>query len=79
MRTVDVVTEVVIHRPLKDVVAYASDPDNAPNWYTAIKAVVWKTPRPAGLGSRVAFVAQFLGRESNIPTQSPSWFQVSDW
>ena len=62
MRTVDVVTEVVIHRPLKDVVAYASDPDNAPNWYTNIKAVEWKTPRPVGLGSRIAFVAQFLGR-----------------
>ena len=62
MRTVDVVTDVVIHRPLKDVEAYASNPDNAPNWYTNIKAVEWKTPRPLGLGSRIGFVAQFLGR-----------------
>lgn len=27
-----------------------------------IKSVEWQTPRPIGIGSRFAFVAQFLGR-----------------
>lgn len=59
---VDVLTEVLIARPCAEVAAYAAEPDNAPNWYVNIKAVEWKSPRPLALGSRLAFVAQFLGR-----------------
>jgi uncharacterized protein YndB with AHSA1/START domain len=59
---VDVLTEIEIARPRAEVAAYVADPSNAPEWYVNIKAVEWKTPPPVAAGSRVAFVAQFLGR-----------------
>jgi len=59
---VDVTTEIVIQQPRAKVSSYAANPDNAPSWYVNIKSVDWKTPPPATLGSRVAFVAEFLGK-----------------
>ena len=60
--TVDVLTEIVIERPLREVAACAGDPERAPEWYVNIRSVEWKTPPPLAVGSRLAFVAQFLGR-----------------
>ena len=60
--SVDVVTEVEIARPRGDVATFAADPDNATRWYDNIESVRWGTPRPLAVGSRLAFVARFLGR-----------------
>ncbi|MEI9404963.1 SRPBCC family protein [Mesorhizobium argentiipisi] len=60
--TIDVTSRIEIARPRAVVAAFSADPDNVPRWYVNIKSVEWKTPRPAQVGSRIAFVAQFLGR-----------------
>jgi hypothetical protein len=59
---VDVETGIEIARPRDEVAAYACDPDNATVWYESIEVVSWETPPPLTVGSRVAFVASFLGR-----------------
>jgi hypothetical protein len=52
----------VIDRPCAEVSAYAGNPDNAPAWYVNIESVEWKSSPPAQVGSRIAFVAHFLGK-----------------
>jgi hypothetical protein len=59
---VDVLTQINIACTRADVAAYVTDPDNATHWYENIKSVVWQSPRPLGVGTRLEFIAQFLGR-----------------
>ena len=59
---VDVVTEIEIGRSREEVASYASDPTNATAWYRNIKRVDWSSDGPLRVGSRMAFVAEFLGR-----------------
>src|SRR3954466_13540935 len=59
---VDVLTETVIARPRAEVAAYAADPTHATAWYANIDSIDWQNEPPATVGSRVAFVARFLGR-----------------
>jgi uncharacterized protein YndB with AHSA1/START domain len=59
---VDVNTEIVIDRPCADVAAYAADPSHAPDWYTNIESVTWRSEPPVRVGSTMDFMARFLGR-----------------
>ena len=59
---VDVSASATIRRPGRDVAAFAGDPGNAPRWYANISSVEWQTPPPVAVGSRMDFVATFLGR-----------------
>ena len=59
---VDVVTETVIARAVDVVSRFAMNPDNAPRWYRNIASAQWLSARPLSVGSRIAFVAHFLGR-----------------
>jgi hypothetical protein len=60
--TVDVQVETTIRRSVEDVAAFAGDPTNAPQWYANIRSVSWLTAPPVAVGSRMDFVAHFLGR-----------------
>lgn len=59
---VDVKTDIIIQCPIKKVSDYASNPENAPEWYVNIKSAEWQTEKHLGIGSRIAFKADFLGK-----------------
>jgi uncharacterized membrane protein len=62
MKPVDVTTAIEIARPRDLVAAYVADPDHAPDWYANIQRVTWQTEKPLTTGTRLDFVARFLGR-----------------
>lgn len=59
---VDVQSEIHIRAPRADVAAYASNPENAPQWYQNIHSARWLSEPPLRVGSMLAFSARFLGR-----------------
>lgn len=60
--SVDVEVETTIQQPPAVVAAFSGDPTNVTEWYANIKSVEWKTQPPVAVGSRMDFVAQFLGK-----------------
>jgi hypothetical protein len=70
---VDVLTEVEIVAAVSVVSAYASDPNNAPRWYVNIESVVWLTEPPLQVGTRLDFVARFLGRRLAYTYEIAEW------
>ena len=66
---VDVTTETVIARPRDEVAAFATDPDRIPLWYENIRSIEWKTEPPLQVGTRLAFVAEFLRRRLSYTYQ----------
>jgi ligand-binding SRPBCC domain-containing protein len=70
---VDVISDILIHRPKEVVAAFSADPDNATQWYANIKSVEWKTAKPLSSGSLITFMAQFLGRQLRYTYQITEW------
>ncbi|WP_091051436.1 SRPBCC family protein [Nocardioides sp. YR527] len=71
--SVDVLVETAIRRSPAEVSAYAGDPSNAPTWYANIRSVDWRTEPPVRVGSRMDFVAQFLGRRLAYTYEVVEW------
>jgi hypothetical protein len=44
--SVDVITEIDIHRAVVEVSDYVADPTNAPEWYDKIASIEWQTEPP---------------------------------
>ena len=71
--TVDVLSEIVIDRPVEIVSNFSVDPSNAPEWYVNIESVEWKTDPPLVVGSQIEFVARFLGRRLRYTYEVAEW------
>jgi uncharacterized protein YndB with AHSA1/START domain len=70
---VDVVCEITVARPRAEVAAYACDPDHTSDWYANIESVEWRSPPPLGAGTRLRFVARFLGRRLHYTYEVREW------
>ena len=70
---VDVVTHILIDRPLDEVTAFSSNPDNVFKWYKNIYKVEWQTERPVQVGSRISFLARFMGKELAYTYEITEW------
>lgn len=69
----EVTVSAEIGRPLEQVAAYTSNPDNDTRWYVRIREVTWLDERPPQVGTRVARVAYFLGRRLAYTYRIERW------
>jgi hypothetical protein len=70
---VDVFSLIVINRSPEVVVAFVADPDSATSWYNNSESVTWNTAPPLGVGTRLTFVARFLGRRLEYTYEIAEW------
>ncbi|HZY37781.1 MAG TPA: SRPBCC family protein [Mucilaginibacter sp.] len=70
---IDVVSDISINAPLEYVAGYASNPENASEWYVNIKSAEFLTTKPIDIGSQVAFRAKFLGRQLEYVYEVVEW------
>ena len=66
----------VINRPIEEVFAYVSNPENSPEWSSLVREVKVTTAGPIGVGATFRSVITFLGRriegESEITEYEPN-------
>lgn len=59
--TVRIDHSLILDRPVDDVWEYMDDLENYPMWAAGLSEVRQLTPGPKGVGTRIAWVYQFLG------------------
>ncbi len=66
---VNVVTSLVIHRPIEEVFAYLTDARNHPQWDTGLLDIHQTPESPVGVGTRITEVRLFLGRKFEMTSE----------
>src|SRR6185369_10250036 len=52
----------LIDKPVKDVFAFVTDPNNMPKWNSAVVSMQQITPGAVGMGTKFKSVGEMLGR-----------------
>jgi uncharacterized protein YndB with AHSA1/START domain len=55
-------TSIVINRPVEEVFAFVSNPENYPKWFSGSREVKITSAGPIGVGTTFRTVVTFLGR-----------------
>ena len=53
---------VLVDRPMKDVFAFASNPNNMSQWNSAVVSLQQSTPGAVGVGTKFKTVGEMMGR-----------------
>jgi uncharacterized protein YndB with AHSA1/START domain len=57
---------VVIRRPIEEVFAFVTTPENSSKWQSATVETKKITPGPVGVGTRMSHVGKFMGRRIQV-------------
>ena len=73
---VKIVISTMINRPVEEVFAFVSNPENFPKWISSSREVKITSVRPIGIGTTFRPVVTFLGRriegESEVTEYEPN-------
>ena len=70
---IDVKAEILINAPREKVAAYATNPDNDPEWVGGISQAKLLTEPPVGKGAQVDRVASFMGKRIEYVLEIVEW------